>query len=256
MPCKFKSAMFDYILDKLTRNRHVLVFNHIPKASGTSVIHVLRENYGNKLLKWHPEFNPQDQYIEERNFKFDCVASHYGYGIQNIFRDNWRYHHGATSGTALYDEYRSRFARRDKAFDSAQFKPLPGIFNRNIQWVTIVRDPVERLISYYNFVTTFQVHRHYEKTKHMGVREFFDFLISIEDAEISNLQCGLLSNRRDAAATIDVIESQYLIAFPIVEHDAFLTALAKIKGLANKNAVRLTVSEKKVGRAGDLPRGV
>lgn len=246
--------MLNDIRSAFIKYKPVLIFNHIPKASGKSVIHALRENYGDRLFKWHPAFNHDDQFIRENDFKFDCIASHYGYGIQNIFRDNWRYYRGDKDSNTLYTQYMRQFKNRVKLFDSNQFVPLPGIFGRSVQWITILRDPIERLISYYNFVTKFKVHRHYDKTRNMGVSEFCEYLVSINDPEITNLQCGLLSNKRDARATIDVIESEYLLAAPMAQHDAFLAALAMIKKLPKKDSIRMNVSDKSIKGIDDLPR--
>jgi hypothetical protein len=190
-------------IDRLDHNT-LLVFMHIPKAGGTSLNNYLAQIYGNHMVKFHKQFNPEllSKTTPEKAKDIWCISSHHQYPLHRWFGCN-----------SIYDE------------------PMQGdgLFKgRDIKYITIVRKPTERLISYYNFVTTFVAHHHHENTKNMNIIEFFKYLEDINDVEIKNLQCSLISgvwgaNFDQAKSVID----RYYSYSTVERSNAFIRHLSK-----------------------------
>ncbi len=97
----------------------------------------------------------------------------------------------------------------------------------------VIRDPIDRAISFYNFVVTFRPHRLHEKTKGMDPREFFT--LCLEDpmiAELRNGQCRVLNRRRESAdLALERISREYLAVAPIGRIDELVDVLCTQLGL-------------------------
>ncbi len=90
--------------------------------------------------------------------------------------------------------------------------PADGLFDgRSISYISVVRDPVDRLYSFYRYVSVTPAHILHESTKGMDCLTFFDHIAETENRVLSNQQCALINGRRgDAANAIRRIEEDYL----------------------------------------------
>lgn len=203
----------------------LFIFVHMPKSGGTSFNAYLEEIYGRYMVKYHPYFNPElfEETTLEKAKNILCISSHYGFGIHRLFGSD-------------------KLGRSCVVGD--------GLFSgRDIRYVTIVRNPLERMVSYYNFVTTFPLHHHYDKTKFMDIYQFFKYLRRKGDPELSNLQCYLLNGRlsrrfEDARYNID----KYFFAVATVDKfSQFVKSLKKeMCWPDNVQHTRRNISPKKV----------
>lgn len=169
----------------------LVLFTHVPKAGGTGLKQALTKAYGRTFTDHHPTLNNVVDQVtagERDPAGILALSSHLPYG----------------------------FHRR-----------IPGLEHRKVLPFTVVREPMARMISYYNFVTTFRPHRHHEETKDLGVNEFFAYLMSLEVGEIENGQCRLISGSTDRTyeAALDRLESEYFAFGPLDEHSKMLDLL-------------------------------
>lgn len=210
--------------DKLDK-KNLLSFVHIPKAGGMSFNAHLAYIYGCYMVKYHSQFNPNlfEETTPESSREILCISSHYGFGIHRFFGSN---------------------------------KPLTpkdngdGLFSdRTIRYVTIVRNPLERMVSYYNFVTTFEPHHHYKMTNKMDIYEFYDYLDQRNDIELKNLQCYLITGRssRKFEDARKIIDHHYFAAAPVEKSTEFIEYLnKKLKWPDDVQYIIRNVSPKKI----------
>lgn len=164
--------------------RRLLVFVHIPKAAGTSFNDVLRRVYGRTFLQFHPRLH---------NFDMSSVTAEQA---RNVL---------ALSAHLPYGFHRRLGPQIAKAGDDGLFQ------GRTIHYISVVRDPVDRLYSLYRYVSVTPPHILHVTTKGMDCRTFFDYLAQSGHGALSNQQCALINGRRgDAASAIRKVEENYL----------------------------------------------
>ncbi len=132
--------------------RILLVFVHIPKAAGTSFNGLLEKVYGSSFLNvsnhhraWEAR-RPNPAGIR-------CLSGHVPYG------------------------WHRKLGGKDR-----QAWPTDGLFaDREILYVSIVRDPVERFQSYFRYAKQAPKHRHHREVSSLGPRQFLEYLDRIGD---------------------------------------------------------------------------
>ena len=154
----------------------LLVFTHVPKTGGTSLKQIITINYGRHYADHHPRMQNLIEQIDAGDRDPDqvlAISSHVPYGIH---------------------------------------RKIPGLDGRTVLPITVVRDPLKRMISYFNFVTTFRPHRLHQETKDLDINEFFTLGLAAGWGEISNSQVAVVSGRareRTAAATLEALDKEY-----------------------------------------------
>lgn len=164
----------------------LLVFVHIPKAAGTTMNDVLWHVYGRTYVNFHPRLS--------------------GYAATSV-DGPWAAQVLALGGHRPFGFHREFGSRTDR------LASRDGLFaGRRIEYVTVVRDPVDRLLSYHRFVTTFPAHRLHAETRKMNCQAFFEHMIRIDNGECRDQQCRLITNDKDFTLekAIDFVERKYL----------------------------------------------
>ena len=163
--------------------KDLLVYVHVPKAGGTSLNGILWQVYGRHYLNYHRRLSgwSPPQFSRRRAGQMLGLGGHFPYGIHTEFgRDYHRWLHG----------------------------PEGVLAGRKLRYVTVIRNPVERVKSFYRFVTTFPAHALYERTNGLSARDFFRCMEEIGNKESSNLQCHLVGGAQ--ARSFDVIRERIM----------------------------------------------
>jgi Sulfotransferase family len=157
----------------------LIAFVHIPKAGGMSLMRLLSDTYGEKLLQAHPEIgwpptfsNATMADIDKKRFFYKAYIGHFAYGIHRVFKRKTRY-------------------------------------------FSIVREPMERLQSLYNFIKRLDTHHHYQKAQELDMDSFFSYLIEIDDLAISNLQCRMIAGDIDVDLALKRAEEDFELIIPL-----------------------------------------
>jgi hypothetical protein len=157
----------------------LVAFVHIPKAGGMSLTRLLTETYRERLFHGHPER-----------------------GWPQTFSD-----------TILADIGNKRFFY--KAFIGHFAYGIHTVFNRETRYFSMVREPLERLESYYNFVRRWEIHHHHQKAQDLDIDSFFSYLIEINDIEISNLQCLMIAGDKNLDLALDRADKDFELIIPL-----------------------------------------
>ena len=157
----------------------LVAFVHIPKAGGMSLTRLLTETYRETLLHAHPERGWPQRF----------------------------------SGPILADIGNRRFFYR--AFIGHFAYGIHRVFNRETRYFSMVREPLERLESYYNFVKRWEIHHHHQKAKNLDIDSFFSYLIDIDDVEISNLQCLMVAGEKNTDLALRRADEDFDLVIPL-----------------------------------------
>ncbi|WLR42966.1 sulfotransferase family 2 domain-containing protein [Bacillus carboniphilus] len=101
---------------------------HIPKTGGTSLKHIVKQNYQNIAEVYRPPIKKTLTKISNHNY--DCVIGHMRYGAHEYFKPN-KYH-----------------------------------------YITLLRNPIDRVISEYYFIARRPQHENYHLYKHLSLEEY------------------------------------------------------------------------------------
>lgn len=136
-------------------------------------------------------------------------------------------------------------------------------------YVTLLRRPEERIISYYYYVLSLPTHRLYQKvtTENMSL---FDFVTQLKEGDINNAQVREISGINDTdeamlAKALENIEKHFSFIGLVEKYDESLILLQKIYGLKtpyykslNKTPFRITLKdldEKTLNAISEFNRG-
>jgi hypothetical protein len=116
----------------------------------------------------------------------------------------------------------------DKAFISGHFF-YDDIKNRcqpDAILISILRDPIKRILSNYNYITNWSKHPLYEQT----VRQSFSDHVYANRNFFRGLCCRHLAGVKKADAAIEIVKSRYALVGTTESLPAFTTALSRIIG--------------------------
>jgi hypothetical protein len=133
---------------------------------------------------------------------------------------------------------------------------------RPTQYVTVVRDPIDRIVSNYYYTRTYPAHYLYREATRMTLEEFATSRLSVE---MDNLQVRLLAGCPDqpygtlGAAELERAKAHLESHFAVVGHQgdlpAFFTAVSKRFGLRNIGVRPENVTPQRPTLA-EIPSGV
>lgn len=141
----------------MTVDRPLLIFLHLPKTGGGTLSDVLRREYGQRAV-------------------LELYDSSYGEEVASLLPGS-----GDTVRVVIGHLY----------FGIHAFLP------NSAQYVTLLREPVERVVSHYYFVRNDPTHYLYETAQQLNLH---DFVIARGAHEPNNDQTRLLSGKRFAAS--------------------------------------------------------
>jgi hypothetical protein len=146
-------------LDKHTNQEHVLIFLHIPKAGGSTLHRIIEKQYEPSTIFTIPSFySSKEEFRQAAEFQLKEI----------------------------------------KVLKGHMFFGLPDVLPNPSTYITLLRDPVERIISHYYYVLRTPIHYLYKdvKAKNMSLKEYACSGLSVE---LDNGQTRLISgfNFRD-----------------------------------------------------------
>lgn len=164
--------------------QRLIVFVHIPKAAGTSLNDVLRRVYGRTFLQFHRRLHDFDMasVTPEQARNILALSAHLPYGFHRRLGQK----KVGAGGDGLFE-------------------------GRSISYISVVRDPIDRLYSFYRYVLMTPAHILHDSTKGMDCQTFFNHLEETKNGVLSNQQCALIIGRRgDANSAIAKVDGDYM----------------------------------------------
>lgn len=156
-PSRLKLTMYPLLRKSFRPGNHTIIFLHMPKAAGMSLNAILKKQYGaDRILEVDPK-RPRKAYLDIVNMPVWVALK-----LRGI------------SGHAIWEIHK--------------WLPKPFVY------MTVLRDPVERVLSFYSYVAASPSHHLYTKmmNDNMKLDDFLDW--SESTFETSNLQTKLLSS--------------------------------------------------------------
>lgn len=116
----------------------------------------------------------------------------------------------------------------DKSYLSGHFfyNDIKDRCHQDAILISILRDPITRILSNYNYITNWAKHPLYEKT----VRQSFSDHVYANREFLRGLCCRHLSGVKKADAAIEIVQSRYTLVGTTEHLPAFVTALSQIIG--------------------------
>jgi len=116
----------------------------------------------------------------------------------------------------------------DKAFLSGHFfyRDIKNRCRPDAILISILRDPIRRILSNYNYITNWDKHPLYEQT----IRQSFSEHVNANKNFFRGLCCRQLSDVPKADAAIEVIKSRYALVGTSNHLPAFVDALGRLVG--------------------------
>jgi hypothetical protein len=190
----------------------MLAFVHIEKCAGTTFKSILQRNYGGGFCDVRPLFGPSDK-------RFDPRAR------------------GAYNSLVLDGANPSQFGPRDlqaykrlapwlRCVAGHSLRPCLGLesVEPNLRYVTILREPISRYISYYTYGTG-------RPRRAWG----FSFEEYLDKPNFHNFQTKKLACNSDIEAAKLILDKHFLLVGIMEQFDQFLCLLQRRIGLANFN---------------------
>jgi len=160
----------------LKKNEYMIIFNHVPKAGGTSLIHFFTEVFGKDRVFRHKArdsrtdtYSPgiEDLTREDRQ-KYWFIAGHFGYGNHKLF-------------------------------------------NRPVKYIGVIREPLERAFSHYHFLRKSGRRDLKEQALSMTFEEYLQYRLGLKSNNIvESSQISMLTGRNDFSAAKEIIQRDYL----------------------------------------------
>jgi hypothetical protein len=86
-------------------------------------------------------------------------------------------------------------------------------------YVSLVRDPLENFVSFYNDVTNKPGYHLYEDTKHMGIYQFFEYLDGRNHQVLRNVQCLSVCKQPQFSIAREFVTKHFDLVAPLDRFD-------------------------------------
>lgn len=188
----------------------VIIFNHIPKTGGTSLLYFYREIFGAERCFRHgardsktDKYSPAISEVpEEERQKLRFVAGHFDYGNHRLFDAPCKY-------------------------------------------LSVMRDPVDRLISDYNYNRKVGRADLKEVCNSMSLEEYFQYKLTQPASRlIGAAQVAFMTKRKTAREAKSVIRNRYLACCVIDQLDDMQRLLARLYNRPDLKPKTVNSSEK------------
>lgn len=171
--------------------KKLLVVVHIPKTGGTSFSSVLRRVYGNRFLNVG-ELSADWVNLRPNPNRILALSGHFPYG--------WH--------------------REMGCHDSNEKRNSEGLFEgREIFYVALVRDPMERLLSAYRYARKLGEHQYHKQAMRLTPSEFFHYLEGPDGWSEWNVQYSMMGG---------LPENRYFLCAPLERFTEYVTILSKV----------------------------
>lgn len=182
--------------ENFRKSDHVILFNHVPKAGGTSLIHFFTEIFGAERVFRH----------KARDSRTDT----YSPGIETLSRDELsKYRFFA--GHFEYGHHR--------------------LFDCPVRYLGVVREPMERAFSHYHFLRKHGPRNLREQALSMSFEEYLAFRLRLKDNPmVSSAQIRILTGQSDLEQAKKIVAREYIGCCTIAQLDDMQRSLARYYG--------------------------
>lgn len=185
----------------------IVIFNHIPKTGGTSIIQFFNDLFGPDRCYRHRArdsrtntYSPAiDSVPEAQRARLRFVAGHFGYGKHLLF-------------------------------------PRPHAY------IGFVRDPVDRFLSDYFFIRKSGSPRHRDLALKLNPDEYLQAKLESGSSYLQNWQIRALTGQEDLETGMEIIRREYLITGTTGQLDGAQNLLAKMFSRPDLGARRTNVN--------------
>ncbi|MGO9543911.1 MAG: sulfotransferase family 2 domain-containing protein [Rhodomicrobium sp.] len=215
-------------------SRQILVFVHIPKAAGSTLDEALFAHFGKDACQYA--------------------------GLENI----WKIHSSRT-GKAVWTAWNNArtAGRRLRGIDPGvkdRLRLLTGHFRLGAEprtgrtpiYLTLIRDPVDRLLSQYYYRHDARAHSKGKRDRHeywlYDIDRFADYVYARREWNEMNLQCRYLSGENNFAAARRAVDERVFLAAPTHRMNEFLALLGPVLGLDSFAAARSNIGRTRQGK--------
>src|SRR5262245_11318090 len=101
-------------------------------------------------------------------------------------------------------------------------------FDRRGVYLSLVREPLENFVSFFNDITNRPSHYLYAQVKDMDIEQFFRFLDDTDHPVVRNRQCLHICNSGDYLLACEYVETRYALVAPLECFDDFVFHVCRL----------------------------